>query len=277
MAGNGASALRPGAPAERGALGKRIASTLVLIPLALAIVWFGAPWFTLAVALCGGVMAWEWGRLIGRRRTAVDGVKLLAIGIGTILLATLIGLLWGALFLLLGILWLWRGGKGPWLALGLLWITVPSIGFVWLRGHDRAGLITVCWLLALVWSVDSAAFAVGKTIGGKRLVPRISPNKTWSGLLGGVAAATLVGGLFGGLLGTGPWWPTALLSGGLAIVEQIGDIAESYAKRHFGAKDSGNLIPGHGGLLDRLDGMLAVVAAVALLTLILNGSVVSWR
>ena len=278
MAGNGASALRPAAPAERGALGKRIASTIVLVPLALVVVWLGAPWFTLVVALAAGIMAWEWGRLVGQPGGFWPAILLPALGAGAVLLGGSVGPAWGMLAALVGGLALSRGGgRAVWLVLGLLWIVVPSIGFVWLRGRSDGGLQTTVWLLAVVWSVDSAAFAVGRTIGGPRLVPRISPNKTWSGLLGGIAAACCAGGLCAALAGAGPWWPAVLISGGLAIVEQIGDIAESYAKRHFGAKDSGGLIPGHGGLLDRLDGMLAVVAAVAFATFIMNGNLVSWR
>jgi phosphatidate cytidylyltransferase len=154
---------------------------------------------------------------------------------------------------------------------------LPSIGLLWLRGDTLSGAATVLWLLTTVWAIDTAAYAAGKLIGGPKLAPAISPNKTWAGLCGGIAAGALVGSIAGALVSPPEIVDVALLGGVLAIVEQTGDIAESYAKRRFGAKDSGSLIPGHGGLLDRLDGMLAVTSVVVILTLAHGGSVLTWR
>jgi phosphatidate cytidylyltransferase len=132
-------------------------------------------------------------------------------------------------------------------------------------------------MLAVVWATDIGAYTIGRQIGGPLLAPKWSPRKTWAGLMGGVVCAALAGWAMAGVLGATPVLPLVLVSAGLAIVEQFGDLAESVAKRRFGVKDASSLIPGHGGLLDRLDGLLAVIPAVALLTLLGGGSVLTWR
>jgi len=168
-------------------------------------------------------------------------------------------------------------GDGRLAAFGVLWIGLPCLAMVWLAGDPAAGRATIFWIFAVVWATDIGAYAVGRTLGGPPLAPRLSPNKTWSGLVGGVICAALAGIVAARLLDLSLLSPLPLLSGLLAIVAQSGDLAESMAKRHFGVKDSSGLIPGHGGLLDRLDGMLAVIPAVAVLSLVGGGSVVTWR
>jgi phosphatidate cytidylyltransferase len=168
------------------------------------------------------------------------------------------------------------GGEASWLALGALWIALPCVLLLWLARIDVGGPLTVLWVFAIVWATDIGAYATGRGLGGPLLAPRWSPRKTWAGLLGGVSCAALAGWGTARVLGISPVMPLVLVSAGLAIVEQFGDLAESVAKRRFGVKDSSGLIPGHGGLLDRLDGLLAVVPAVALLTL-LGGGVLTWR
>jgi len=169
------------------------------------------------------------------------------------------------------------GGAAGWLALGALWLAVPCILLLWLSRPDGIGPRTVLWIFAVVWATDIGAYAVGRQLGGPRLAPRWSPRKTWAGLIGGAGCAALAGWATARLLGASSVLPLVLVSAGLAIVGQFGDLAESVAKRRFGVKDSSGLIPGHGGLLDRLDGLLAVIPAVALLTLIGGGSVLTWR
>ncbi|HEV2678495.1 MAG TPA: phosphatidate cytidylyltransferase [Aliidongia sp.] len=259
-----------------------MASALVMIPVALAAVWYGTPWSSGLAALAAALMAWEWGRMVGRSPQLMDGLMLAAIAAASVLAGAYVAIWLGLLVGALGILLQHRlagdrNGAPIWTAVGLAWIIAPCIGFVWLRDDPAHGAATVFWLLAVVWAIDTAAYVAGKTIGGPKLAPRISPKKTWAGLIGGVVAAIVVGVVAGLIVGSDRVWSIGLLSGALAIVEQIGDMAESYAKRRFGKKDSGNLIPGHGGLLDRLDGMLAVVLAVVILSLVTGGSVLTWR
>lgn len=281
MVENAASAPPPAPPASGSALGARIASALVMVPVALAIVWYGGPWIAGLAALAAAVMAWEWGRLVGRSTGLTDGLLLAGIAAIPVLLGAYVAPWFGLLAGLAGILLQQRlaaarNAAPIWTAAGLAWIIGPCVGFVWLRS-EPAGTATMFWLLAMVWAIDTAAYVAGKTIGGPKLAPRISPKKTWAGLVGGLLAAFLVGLAAALIVGSDKIWQVALLSGALAIVEQIGDMAESFAKRRFGVKDSGNLIPGHGGLLDRLDGMLAVVVAIVILSLVTGGSVLTWR
>jgi phosphatidate cytidylyltransferase len=162
--------------------------------------------------------------------------------------------------------------------LGALWVALPCILLLWLAQGETAGRrLTLLWIFAVVWATDIGAYVVGRRFGGPRLAPRWSPGKTWAGLIGGAGGAALAGWATAQAAGISPALPLVLLSAGLAIIEQFGDLAESMAKRRFGVKDSSGLIPGHGGLLDRLDGLLAVVPAVAVLSMLGGSSVVTWR
>jgi phosphatidate cytidylyltransferase len=127
------------------------------------------------------------------------------------------------------------------------------------------GFAMVAWLLVFVWSVDSAAYAAGRSIGGPRLWPTVSPNKTWAGLAGGVLAGAIVAKAFAVWSPGAPIALLGALGAAFAIAEQAGDLIESSVKRHFGVKDTGALIPGHGGLLDRVDGLMLVALAAAAL------------
>ena len=216
-------------------------------------------------------------------RSGATGVVLVGVVLATIATATLTTLGFAIGFALLGagiVLWSARGRLDlhpEWTAFGALWVTLPCICLLWLARGGPNGRATLFWILAVVWATDIGAYVIGRTLGGPRLAPRWSPRKTWAGLSGGVACAALAGWATAIWLGISPALPLVLLSTGLAIVEQFGDLAESLAKRRFGVKDSSGLIPGHGGLLDRLDGLLAVMPVVALLTLIYGRSVLTWQ
>lgn len=151
-----------------------------------------------------------------------------------------------------------------WSLAGLLYIGVPCASLIWLRGQEFGLSLSLYAMLAVI-ATDIGAYAAGRAIGGLKLAPHISPNKTWAGLGGGVGAAIVVGAIgFSFTPFPGSFFGCAFLAGFLAIVAQIGDLFESWVKRRFGVKDSGALIPGHGGLLDRIDGLMTAIPVFAL-------------
>jgi phosphatidate cytidylyltransferase len=260
-----------------------VLSGLALAPLPIAAIWFGWPWLPLLTGIAAAVMAWEWERLCRRGQFGDTGIVLVAVVLTTVAAAALASPGLGVAIALLGtaiVFWAARNQRylePRWTAFGALWVALPCISLLWLARDAPMGRATLLWTLAVVWATDIGAYAVGRTLGGPRLAPRWSPRKTWAGLGGGTACAALTGWATASLLQVSPALPLILVSAGLAIVGQFGDLAESLAKRRFGVKDSSGLIPGHGGLLDRLDGLLAVMPAVALLTLIQGSSILTWR
>ena len=153
-----------------------------------------------------------------------------------------------------------KGWGFAWQAAGFAYALLPALALLWIRERDLLGLELVMWVFIVTWSTDIGAYFAGRSYGRRKLAPTISPNKTVEGLVGGVVAAALFGGLWAFLTGLGPL--LYLLAPLFAVAAQGGDLFESGIKRRAGAKDSGNWLPGHGGLLDRLDG-LAPVAVLA--------------
>jgi phosphatidate cytidylyltransferase len=251
------------------ALYLRLISALILGPLVLVLVWLGGPALAALVLAAAALMGWEWARLAGRGALGLAGCAVIA----TILAATTLlalgaarpaGLVALGGALASGAIAALRQAPGPpWYAAGTLWIAAGTLAFLWLATPPAGGREMAYWLLAVVWVNDSAAYAVGRALGGPKLAPRLSPNKTWSGFFGGVGAAGLAGAAAIPVSSTSP----AVLVGFsllLAVAAQLGDLAESLAKRHFGVKDASGLIPGHGGLLDRVDGLLAAALLAGL-------------
>lgn len=253
-----------------GPLGLRAATGLVLVAIALAGVWLGRSVFMALVAAGALVMFAEWAEMhrLGRG-LRFAGLVLLA---GIIVLMSLVSIGETVMALAAGAALLGvfagrlRKGAGFWTAAGILYCGLPAVALIWVRGLSL-GLEAVVFLLVCVWATDIAAYFAGRTIGGPRLAPRISPAKTWAGAFGGVLGAMLVAG---GLAAT---WLVAIggqkaglfvgLAGALAVLAIVGDLAESAMKRRVGVKDSGTLLPGHGGVLDRLDGLVPVAIAGA--------------
>lgn len=151
-----------------------------------------------------------------------------------------------------------------WHFAGIAYVGAPCLALLYLR---EQGLPLTLWLFAVIWSLDIGAYFTGKTFGGPKLAPKISPGKTWSGLAGGVLSAMVIGGLISVFAGGNSLHMTILASL-LAVIAQIGDLFESWVKRHYGVKDSGNLIPGHGGILDRVDGLVPTAPILAIANLL---------
>lgn len=258
------------APPIPGKLLARVIVGAVLIAAALAAEFTGGLAFTLMVAGAALLMFAEWCAMhrIGRgwRFTglvALAGVTLLAWR-GEALFA-IPALALAAAGLLLFARGMTRADGKPrqstMIAGGLLYAGLPAIALIWLRAEPQ-GLALTLWTLAIVWGTDIFAFVAGRTIGGPKLLPRVSPSKTWSGLVGGVVGAGVAGVGVASALGL------PVVAGGvaalpLAVVAQGGDLFESWLKRRVGVKDSGDLLPGHGGVLDRLDGLVPVAIIVA--------------
>jgi phosphatidate cytidylyltransferase len=274
--------LVPGSSPSRGKSGSlrlRIVSAVVLAPVALLAAWLGGLFLSLVVAVAAAGMGWEWTRLCRGGRSERSDWLVMALIIASVVTVALGGAAIGVgIAIVASILAAMLNRDSAALAAGgVLWISLPCVALLWLAADPGIGRPTVLWILALVWATDIGAFAVGRALGGPRLAPRFSPNKTWSGLAGGVVCAGAAGAVTALLLGSSAIAAVVLLSGALAVVAQAGDLVESIAKRRFGVKDSSGLIPGHGGLLDRLDGMLAVVPAVALLSIFGGSGVLTWQ
>ena len=155
-----------------------------------------------------------------------------------------------------------RGWGVAWYMFGFFYALLPALALLWVRERDAHGLFLLLWVFLVTWSTDIGAYFVGRTFGRRKLAPSISPGKTVEGLYGGIAAASLVGGAW--VLATGLGRPLLALAPLLAMAAQAGDLFESFLKRRAGIKDSGTWLPGHGGVLDRLDGLVPVAVLTAL-------------
>jgi phosphatidate cytidylyltransferase len=249
----------------------RLASAVVLATLAVGATIF-SPWsFLLLVIVGGGLVAWEWGRLT--RGNGFDATALIeAVSVASLVILVALGRPDLALFLLGGAAMAIAFGGGAsssrvWPLAGLAYAAFPAVALVWLRGDQALGATAVLYLFAVAWTTDTASYAGGRLIGGPKLAPRISPRKTWSGFIVGALTPALVGLAVATVLKGTSAWKLALVSVVLALACQMGDLMESWVKRRFGAKDASQLIPGHGGLLDRIDGLLLAAILAALIAL----------
>jgi phosphatidate cytidylyltransferase len=251
----------------------RCLAGVALAPLVLLVVWLGGIAFGGLVALLVGIGWWEWKTMSGAPSSpllaALMGLcLLLSLAIGGVLgfsFGLIAGLLTGAA--MIGLARILAESEDPrWLAAGLAYLLLPGLALLSLRLFASHGFEITLFLLAMVWATDIGAYATGRTLGGPKLAPRISPGKTWSGAVGGLLAALGIATLFAFFLFDLEKRAVLLMFCGaviLSLATQIGDLFESGLKRRFGVKDSGTLIPGHGGILDRIDGLIfAAVVAV---------------
>jgi phosphatidate cytidylyltransferase len=207
-----------------------------MAPVTIAIAWFGGWPFVLFWTAAACIVLWEWSRLVAGRE-------------GTRTLLSFAG----------------------WMIAGLTYAGVLLFGPVILRGDPSLGFVAMLFLFAVVWATDVAAYFAGRAIGGPKLWPAVSPKKTWSGALGGTVGGVVAGLAVVKLAGVALAPHLVVVALVLSAVSQAGDLLESSIKRHFGAKDASQLIPGHGGLMDRLDGFLTAVAAAVMVGLIRGG------
>jgi len=262
-------------------LATRVVSALVLAIPVIGAVVVGPPATDLLVAAVAVVLAWGWCRMCageGDGVTVPRGVMIAA------LLAAVAGMAFdqpviGLLALAAGaviVAAVSRGTARVWLAAGTFYLGLPCLAFMWLRADPETGLAVVLWILGLVWASDIGGYVFGRSIRGPRLAPVLSPNKTWAGFFGAVLCAGLAGFAASGPVAVDSPVRLAAVSAALGAAAQMGDLAESWVKRHFGVKDAGALIPGHGGLLDRVDALLVVVTVTALIGAVGGGSILTW-
>jgi phosphatidate cytidylyltransferase len=264
-------------PAAKWAdLSARTLSAAVLIPAVLVDVWVGGIWFNILVAFIAVLIAHEWTVMAHGRSSAQFALHaaaalsgaLLPLEVGLWGAAVTICMLWIASALLAS---LQAGPRSAWTYLGVPYAGFPAMALVLLRADPLYGAAAILWCLAIVWAADTLAYFAGRTIGGPKLAPVISPKKTWAGLGGAIAGSAAASALVAAFAGLPAVAILTLLAGILALFEQAGDLFKSALKRHYGVKDSGDLIPGHGGVIDRVDGLIAVAVAAAIIGLLRGG------
>jgi phosphatidate cytidylyltransferase len=254
-------------------LKQRILSALVLAAIVLYATWMGGFPFRVVAAIIAILVYYEWSTItrLGERDFTAHAFAWLIIGLvaGNLLFgddSMSVPLLGGGV-ITASLLTLLRRTGTWWLPGGIVYAGLSGISLAAIRGDSQVGLIATLFMFAVVWSTDILAYFVGRAIGGPKLAPRISPGKTWSGAIGGTVAGVVIAtGLAAIVFSRLVLW-TAAIALVLSIASQIGDLFESFIKRRFGVKDSSRLIPGHGGVMDRVDGLVFACFAAFLLTL----------
>jgi phosphatidate cytidylyltransferase len=253
-------------------LAMRVAAALVLAPLAIAIAYAGGWLWTMLVTLTAIGLYFEWLTVVGARTPRLVVVGAAALAIAGLLLAT------GRIDASIPVLVVGLAGvtvvspeRRLWTATGFCYAAAAEVASVLVR-HDQAhGFVALILILLVVWVTDIGGYFAGRGIGGPKLWPRVSPKKTWAGAIGGFAASLAVAAGFAAI-GLGKTGPMLLLGAVLSIASQFGDLFESAVKRRFGVKDSSHIIPGHGGLLDRLDGFVAAIVLAAIFGFLRDGA-----
>jgi phosphatidate cytidylyltransferase len=256
-----------------GELGKRLASAVVMASLAIAAVVLGGWPFLLFWAAGAVGVFWEWsavtaGGTVAARAAGISALiaSALAAGLGHFYVA-LTALMAGAA----GVAGTDGARHRLWRAAGVAYAGVLTVAPAVLRSDRELGVIAILFLFAVVWSTDILGYFVGRAIGGPRLAPAVSPNKTWSGACGGAFGAVVAGVAVVLVVGGVAPVPAAAAALALSVASQGGDLFESAVKRRFGVKDTSHVIPGHGGLMDRLDGFIAASCVAALVGVMRGG------
>ncbi|MGD9668359.1 MAG: phosphatidate cytidylyltransferase [Hyphomicrobiaceae bacterium] len=260
-------------PKTSSDLKPRLIAGAVMAAVALILDYAGPIPFALLVVGVAVVMCWEWGRLVRAEDygPALVVHALAVVFAGVLAAAGLPALGLAALAIGAGVLLAMPFGSRRLMSTaGVAYVGLPVIALLWLRDDPALGFEAVLFLFAIVWGSDIGAFAAGRGIGGPKLWPRVSPNKTWAGFFGGLTAGLVAGIIFAHVVPGTSSLVLAVVGLILALAAQMGDLAESALKRRFGIKDSSAIIPGHGGVMDRADSMVAVSIAVSLLALLVN-------
>ncbi|MDB5437958.1 MAG: phosphatidate cytidylyltransferase [Caulobacteraceae bacterium] len=268
-------------------LALRLASALVLIPAVLLAIWGGGGLYLMLVAVAVGLLGVEWGKMSAPAASAEIAVTV-TVAILTAVFAEYVGWTISSWFLMLAgaaigmVIARGRAERPADAAYGVVYLAPACICMIWLRAPEgdkfawpiSTGVAWTVLLFCVTWAADSGAYAAGKLFKGPKLWPRISPNKTWAGFFGGLLAATLAAMIISLIPSTGLGLATAGLIGFLGgLSTMAGDLWESLLKRRFGVKDSGEIIPGHGGALDRVDGLMFCAVVVTLAKVVLE----HWR
>lgn len=251
----------------------RLASGIAMAIAAVALTVVGSIPFSVLVAAVALLVSWEWARLVH----GSDYRTVLVVLLGTTAVAAVLAALGyvalGLLVLPIGAILatvLSLGRNSVYSALGVFYAGFPAVALIWLRSDPWHGLLATIFVIAIVATSDTAAFFSGRLFRGPLLWERISPKKTWSGMLGALIACAVVGALFWFAIPHGSALRLGITGAVLSLVAQAGDLAESALKRRFGAKDAGDIIPGHGGVMDRVDGIIAAASAVGLVAVVVD-------
>ncbi len=217
----------------------RITAAAVMVPVALLAAWLGGWFFNVFVGVLAVIMVMEWIAMVAHGKNSGQGTA---------------------------------QGAVKWHIIGIPYIALPLLALVLLRADPVQGLTAIILLFASVWTADTLAYFAGRTFGGPKLMPSVSPNKTWSGFFGAVFGGLIAAVLVFHFSGLNNLIAAAFIGAAIGGLEQGGDLFESAAKRHFGVKDSGSIIPGHGGVLDRVDGLMAAAVAAWVIGAVRVGS-----
>lgn len=243
----------------------RTASALILAPIVIDDIWVGGVWFSVFVIFVGVMMALEWTSITHASDIRQFALYTLAVIAGALLFKDLGMINTCGVIALITILSVITSHKplSMWKVMGVPYVALPILALVVLRNDSQWGTSAILWCVVIVWSADILAYFAGRIMGGPKLAPVLSPKKTWAGMGGAILGAAVASLAFTTSMNLSSW-PLFALAAVFAVVEQGGDILESALKRSHGVKDSSTLIPGHGGILDRVDGFIAVILAATL-------------